>query len=243
MARHYNEQFRQLWIDAGYSKHAGSAAVVPPPPIEYRRVYYLTSAEYGLSNIVFGRIKVSRLSTLNDPFEVLCHGALGHVVKRQLLDLKDRLDATLGLICFSTDWTDPALWAHYGDRNRGICLGVDIPRGMLRQIDYMTDRLQGKINSAHLASPSEALIDQLLTTKFSSWKYEDEFRRIVALSDAKQEGHLHFLDFDKNLRLAQVIVGQTCHLNWEKVKETTKKMYPSADVCKAQRSRRLPEDG
>ena len=35
------------------------------------RVYYLTSAEYAISNLALKRIKVSRYQDLNDPFELL----------------------------------------------------------------------------------------------------------------------------------------------------------------------------
>jgi hypothetical protein len=51
-----NKHLRRLWSEANYPDGMGSAAVTPPPREEYRRVYYTTSAEFAISNIVFGRI-------------------------------------------------------------------------------------------------------------------------------------------------------------------------------------------
>jgi hypothetical protein len=47
----YNEHLRQLWVDKGYSRDMGSAAVVPPPPDGFRRLYHFTSAEYAISSM------------------------------------------------------------------------------------------------------------------------------------------------------------------------------------------------
>jgi len=49
----------------------GSAEVVPPPPAELIRVYHLTPAEFAINNIALGRLKVTRFSDLNDPFELI----------------------------------------------------------------------------------------------------------------------------------------------------------------------------
>jgi hypothetical protein len=230
----YREHYRQLWVQAGYRGDIGSAAAAMPPSPECRRVFYLTSAEYALSNIVFKRIKVSRLATLNDPFEVLSQIAPSSTFRRRMVELKHQLNAEIGVLSFSSDWTDPVLWAHYGARNSGICLGIDVPKALLKQIDYRTERLQPKeIPEADLTIQNELLIEQLLTTKFASWNYENEFRRIVKLSDTTQEGDLHFLNFAEDLRLGEVIIGPMCHLNHEKVREVAAGANPAVTVYKA----------
>jgi hypothetical protein len=65
------QELRHKWIAAGYGPTMGSAEVVPPPPRGIRRVYYFTSAEFARDDIVHGRLKVARISELNDPFEFL----------------------------------------------------------------------------------------------------------------------------------------------------------------------------
>ena len=50
-------------------------------------------------------------------------------LERPALYLKSRetLIRASGLLCFSRHWYSPALWAHYADNLKGMCLGFDIP--------------------------------------------------------------------------------------------------------------------
>src|SRR5262249_32150283 len=136
-----NRQLRKLWVDAGYSSHMGSAAVVPPPQAQYRRVYYLTTAEYGLSNIVFRRLEVARFSQLNDPFELLAPKFTDRKMRDEVGKFKNAIDKEDGLLCFSSDWTDPVLWSHYGAKHTGICLGFDVEKSILRHVKYQSSRI------------------------------------------------------------------------------------------------------
>lgn len=66
-----HKELRRLWDAAGYGTKMGSSEVVPPPTSDLIRVYHLTSAEYGISNLALKRLKVARFFELNDPFELL----------------------------------------------------------------------------------------------------------------------------------------------------------------------------
>jgi hypothetical protein len=206
----YNEHLRQKWIARGYHETMGSAAVVPPPPEGFRRLYHLTSAEYAVSAIVFRRLKVARFSTLNDPFELQARSALDGRVRGGLMADKHKMDQENGLLCFSEDWTDPVLWTHYGARHTGICLGFDLKEGIARKITYQNDRLRDH----ELAKMTdEEVLDLLLHTKFESWKYEREWRLLVRLADVAREGDLHFFEFGNQLKLAEVVLGAECTLS------------------------------
>ena len=86
------------------------------------RVFYLTGAQYGISNIALRRIKVSRFSELNDPFELL-GVSLADKAKRKAFRLtKEKIDKSKGLICFSRNWRNPVLWGHYAEKHTGIAL-------------------------------------------------------------------------------------------------------------------------
>jgi Protein of unknown function (DUF2971) len=98
---------------------------------------------------------------------------------------------------------DPALWAHYGARHRGICLGFDVKRESAKPVTYTSGRLEGKIRSGDLSLDAD-LTELLLTTKFKSWQYEEEYRQTVKLADAKEEGDLHFVGFGESFKLAEV---------------------------------------
>lgn len=78
----YDEKLREQWVRANYPSNMGSACVVPPPPPNPRRVYHLTAAEFAISDIVYGRLKISRFSDLNDPFELMALALDGGVARR-----------------------------------------------------------------------------------------------------------------------------------------------------------------
>ena len=59
------------WERLGYDPEIGSAIATLPPPIEFLRVFHLTTAEFAISDIAFSRLKVATFADLNDPFESL----------------------------------------------------------------------------------------------------------------------------------------------------------------------------
>jgi Protein of unknown function (DUF2971) len=210
-----NDHFRELWKQAGYDTDYGSAAVIPPPPPTVLRAYYICPAEYAISNIVFARQKVSRFSELNDPFELLAFYRGGeHPV---ILKHREQQEAETGLLCFSSDWTNPVLWSHYGARHRGICLGFDIDRSLRpRQVKYQPKRLEAKLNNPVVDAE---LADLLLCTKFESWSYEREWRVPVNLASTHHEAGLCFYRLDPKIRLSEVILGPLCTLPWTEVRD------------------------
>jgi len=222
--KNYNEHLRKKWIERGYPGNMGSAAVVPPPPVGFRRLYHLTSAEYAVSDIVFGRLKVARFSKLNDPFELLARSALDGRAPALLAD-KHKMDQKNGLLCFSEDWIDPVLWTHYGANHKGICLGFDLKEGYAEKITYQNDRLR---DEEFVKKTDQEILDLLLYTKFESWRYEREWRVLLELADVTPEGDLHFFAFDDQLRLAEVVLGVDCTLSIEAVRKLLSIHHSSA---------------
>jgi hypothetical protein len=226
----YNEHLRQHWIDKGYPGNMGSAAVVPPPPEGFRRLYHLTSAEYAISNIVFGRLKVARFSTLNDPFELLARSALSSQIRQVLQENKNKLNEEHGLLCFSENWIDPVLWTHYGAKHRGICLGFDVKSGFARKISYQSGRLS---DVEARTKTDEEILDALLYTKFESWRYEQEWRVLLKLADLACESGLHFYEFDDRLKLTEVILGAECGMSNKAVRNLVSTHHPNANTIQA----------
>ncbi|WP_165637631.1 DUF2971 domain-containing protein [Bradyrhizobium shewense] len=199
----------------------GSAAVTVPPDKKYQRVYYITSAEHALSNIVFGRIKVARFSLLNDPFELLAPKFANSILRKSMSKFKREFDEMNGAVCFSGDWVDPVLWTHYGARHTGICLGFNLKRNILRKVKYVTERMTEFSGD----SADQALEDAIIETKFASWKYENEHRILVPLENCTEEGRLHFLPFDNELQLAEVIIGAQSSLRSEELRRIVDRHY------------------
>jgi hypothetical protein len=201
----------------------GSAAVIPPPSAGFRRLYYLTSAEYAVSNIVLSRLKVARFSSLNDPFELLAQTASNRRVHGDLLSRKRSMDNGAGLLCFSEDWTDPVLWYQYGAKHTGICLGFDLAEGAARKINYQNDRLRDEDLQK---KTDDEVLDLLLYTKFQSWDYEREWRVPVGLTQAVGEGPLHFIQFRNDFKLAEVVLGAECTLSLTAIRKLLSIHHP-----------------
>jgi Protein of unknown function (DUF2971) len=198
------------------------------------RVYNITTAQFGLSNLALRRLKIARFSELNDPFELIAvdlsdtdHRA-GFSAKKKLINESE------GLVCFSRAWCDPLLWSHYGDSHYGICLGFDVPDKLLVPVKYVKG-----LHKIDLTSPStkQEAVDQLLKklryTKFYGWKYEDEVRQFVDLCGLNPQSGLYFLPFSHNLVLREVILGHRCDLPIDSVREIVKSFVPYVRVIKS----------
>ena len=93
------------------------------------RVYHFIKLEHGLDSLRDKRLKISLIDKLNDPFELLALKLLGEYDKEldELMEkLKNFISQKYGILCFSLDWNNPLLWAHYAGNHKGICLGFEI---------------------------------------------------------------------------------------------------------------------
>jgi hypothetical protein len=224
-----HSQYRQEWTNLGYKPDMGSAIAVRPPPREFLRVYHLTTAEFAISNIGLGRLKVARFADLNDPFELIALDVLKPDVRHKAEEFKNKCNDELGLLCFSADWTSPALWAHYAVKHTGICLGFDLKSGFGTGVNYVSERIKLARNETF-----DQLRDRLLYTKFSHWSYEEEIRVIIDLKKQTiEEGPLRFHPFSPDLRLAEVILGHRCTLSVAAVRRFTQNHSAQATTFKA----------
>lgn len=212
----------------------GSAATGVPPPNTRIRLYHLTSSSHALSNIENGRMKLARLTDVNDPFELMALNFREARVRQLVGEFRTTFNSQTGLLCFSEDWTSPVMWSHYAMRHRGICLGFDIPRSEVQKVEYRDKRILSSLGDA--GDPldlSPELQTLLMCTKCHEWSYEQERRRFVDLAVATQEADLHFVPFDDLLRLAEVILGPNCEEPLHSVRHLCSVRYPLARVFSA----------
>lgn len=103
------------------------------------------------------------------------------------------------------------LWSHYAGGHKGICLGFDVKADEVEEVKYADELLTVRLDGEQepLSIPDD-LQDLLFVTKFRHWEYENEVRRFVPLSEAKQEGELYFWPFEDGMRLREVILGPLC---------------------------------
>lgn len=230
-----HESFRGEWIAAGYKSDMGSAvACHPPSDHSMIRLYYLTSVEHALSNIEKRRVKVSRFSDLNDPFELLGANFKEHKMRQVVRNWKEESHSAMGLLCFAGDWSEPVMWSHYGEKHKGICLGFNVCRSMVQQVSYQDERILAALGPTPIPDElSEELQQQLLCTKSGGWRYEEEHRRFVNLKDASTDGSHHFWPISVDVQLAEVILGPLCKEPVESVRQSVKSHFPNAVVFKA----------
>lgn len=198
------------------------------------RVYYLTGAQFALSNLALRRIKISRFADLNDPFELLGidindkdHRAAFRATKEEIAEKK-------GLICFSKSWSNPLMWGHYAERHTGICLGFDIPDKLLAPVIYAKQLLKLEIDkNTKKPKLTEEVMNKLLRTKFYDWKYENEMRLFVELDHDTVESGKYFYSFSENMSLREIILGPHCELPIEGIRNIVVDFNPSVTVLKS----------
>jgi len=206
------------------------------PPDGFRRAYYFTSADYGLSGIALRRLKVARFSDANDPFELLGVRLRDRKVRKAVKDFKKRCNETTGLLCFSQDWTKPILWSYYAEKHRGVCLGFDLKSDLVREVNYEEDRAMVDFDKeSDSFVVDNRLEERLLLTKSIHWKPEEEVRIIVDLlsSKVRRDRQLYFRPFDSDMVLTRVILGPNCALDPHAVRDLVRVRHPLAIVFRS----------
>jgi hypothetical protein len=145
------------------------------------RVFQFMTAAHALDNLRKGRVKVSFLSDMNDPFELL-GTSLGSAAHRTAFrQWKQHMNAICRVLCFSRSWSNPVIWSHYAEKHRGVCLGFDVPDDCLLEVGYSTGRLEVQLERdlQDDGTVTTEFSRKLLTTKFEDWRYEDEVRMFL----------------------------------------------------------------
>jgi hypothetical protein len=86
----------------------------------------------------------------------------------------------LGVACFSAKNDDLLMWSHYADGHRGFCLEFDTseePFSKSEPVMYVDDvPLVNPVDTLDGKSTGSGIIDVMLRTKHSAWRYEQEWR-------------------------------------------------------------------
>jgi len=170
--------------------------------LNYTRLYHFLSAKNAIDDLKRGRLKLSEIDKLNDPFELWCSSQEDAGVRNALIRFQQRTAEVNGILCFCERWSNPLLWSHYADKHCGVCLGFDVDREAVEPVKYVSRRQQLP------PRPTQATMLQLLYTKYRGWSYEKEWRAWFQL-DARDGDH-YFYDFDDRIDLREVIAGALC---------------------------------
>ena len=174
-----------------------------------KKVYYhFLKTEHAINNLEKDRIKVSLIDELNDPFELLPYLRYANPKKREEYHrIRRTLSKEYGLICFSEKWSEPLLWGHYADKHHGIALGFEILREDIIKVEYQTELLRRQIELSKNSTENKQLFLDLAKVKYEKWSYENEYRILVNLGDCKPHNNMKFLEFNKKLKVKEIILG------------------------------------
>jgi hypothetical protein len=211
------------------------------------KVYYFTGKKYGLDNLSKSRLKVSRINSLNDPYEfyVSLVDENGTIEESHLRNIKDDYHDLLGMVCFNKNWGNPVHWSHYGENHKGICLCFELDRKYLKKIKYRKYPL--------IVTPEKLVQDfpDSTASKYRGWKYEQEYRLHIDMK--KKDGYieecingvnLQFIGFSDELKLKRIILGCKSNLSESDIFKI-KNQYADIEVVTTKQSRlyyRITED-
>ena len=173
------------------------------------RAYKFLCEKYGLESIEKRRLKQSRVSDLNDPFELRSFNLTNVVIRKTFEQTAEDVDKVSGMLCFSADWINPVMWAHYSDKHKGLCLGFDIPdlnedpKNDAGYVRYVPQVFPFPSPAEFDKMPDDEHVDfarSALFTKVDHWTYEKEIRSWGVL--ANEDHGLYFVPFGDQLRLA-----------------------------------------
>lgn len=91
-----------------------------------------------------------------------------------------------GVICFSHSRRSILMWSHYAGKHTGIVIGFDATLRIfspLLEVSYRPNRVLFDLMQLAGGEYDEAFADELIRTKHEYWKYEEEARVMVRLSD------------------------------------------------------------
>ena len=198
------------------------------------RVYHFANAKYALEDIQHQRLKISRFNELNDPFELLAADLLDKRHREAFARFKNQINDQAGIVCFSGAWANPLLWGHYADKHTGMALGFDAVDDKLIDVHYTSMRPKVEFDEVNrkIINGSQVLND-LIRTKFTDWKYENEFRMFAQLDKLEKKAKLSFVKFSEDLVLREVILGINCNIPIEKVRKLVNSGSSKIKVIKA----------
>ncbi|HEY2392241.1 MAG TPA: DUF2971 domain-containing protein [Candidatus Angelobacter sp.] len=195
------------------------------------KVYKFLDSKFGMKSILERRLKISRINELNDPFELFPYDISDRNHRFAIYATKNYLNQTNGVLCFSGNWQNPVLWAHYSDKHYGLCIEFEVPDNDGTENDRFTKVRYVSYRRPFPQSPTIKDSTDMLFTKFSSWQYEDEVRALLTLKD--EVDGLYYADFSEILKPTKVIVGLRCTLSQSDVINALGSMTSQVDVIKA----------
>lgn len=188
------------------------------------KLYKYTSAKYALEFLRTRELKVTTILDANDPDEwtpcILSPAGQNRLQEPMNRYLWETHYANkYGFISFSECPNNTLMWAHYGDRFRGMALAfetkIGLPDPRLTQVCYPKGNLRLVIDPDSIRQANDETANNIVGRKGSVWAYEKEWRLIVDIAQCRYigfaEGHpILTQTVDPLLDLCGLILGAEC---------------------------------
>jgi hypothetical protein len=198
------------------------------------RLYYMTAAKWAEVILKERRLKLSRFSEANDPFELQLIDSRNRDVRKYAQLICDYFETNIGFICFGASWSSPVMWAHYAEKHTGVALGFDVPDELATKIGYTNEKAKVQFGGQlpkHGLSPE--LLTQVRTTKATDWAYEREYRIEGKLAIKDPKTGLFYTEFGPQVTLREVIIGYRCSWTIAKARHVIGEVHQPVRICKA----------
>ena len=184
-------------------------------------VFHFIKTEYALEALLNQRLKVALIHELNDPSEFLGTDLPDKAHRESFEKYKDLVAEDYGILCFSREWEDPALWNNYANSHQGVALAFYVHDEYLFDVTYNPEKKKEDVEKAlQRGTFNEEEFFRSLATKSPDWQYEDEVRMFCPLANCKTEGGIAFERFsDDILRLEGLVLGPRCILKNQDITE------------------------
>lgn len=195
------------------------------------RLYHMTSSDACLKILKGKRLKGSMVEDLNDPFELLSVSTGEKTARKLLKFLKSEINNRFCLLSFSDTWQEPLLWAHYGAKHTGVCLGFDVLDSLANKVKYVEERINHSFarETVPFSAEGQRLAKESLYTKHIGWSYEREWRVFTAQEDKDRDGNF-YAAFGKDLVLREVILGERSPLKPRQIASLLDRQGPAVTV-------------
>jgi DUF2971 family protein len=205
------------------------------------RAYKFLCREYGLQSLKEKRLKQSTVNDLNDPFELTPYDITDSVIRATFLATRNNMHDKKGLLCFSADWNDPVIWAHYSQKHFGLCLGFEIPeitgdpQSDCDYVKYVDSPYYYNFHDYEELGEQDStqIVRKILFTKYKHWLYEHEIRCWSSLEKPEGEKNLRFVTFSDKLKLVEVILGTRCDTTRAQIAEAIGPTASEVKIIKA----------
>lgn len=173
---------------------------------KYKSIRDLVDLDRILDIINNKRIYMPSFDELNDPFEsYLVNFNLSYAGSSIIAaagerpSIIDEIFKPYGILSLTDNCRNQAMWASYSNMYKGICLGFEnLPK--VKPIKYI--KRDKKIPELNIDEITTKDIEKILMSKYTNWKYEQEYRML---------SKNRFYNINKHLKL--IIIGHRIDTN------------------------------